>query len=347
MKADIICFTARGLIMANRIRRAAGSETGVYYKFKGENAEGCGCGKYVTEPLTEWATERFKTETPLVFIGACGIAVRSIAPSVHDKFKDIPVVVMDEAGRHVIPILSAHYGGAGELAAEIAEITHAEMVITTATDVNELFAIDLFARKNNLTISSKEGVKKVSGRILSGDTLTFRVEGGKTGSGFPDELKMVKKGDSDIFISPYRDKREGNYIVKLVPKVVYAGIGCVRGKAKEDIEELFDKTFEGLGLEKSSIKGIATLDFKADENGLREFARERDYSFQTFSSEILKKIKGNFTASAFVAKTVGIDNVCERACMAAAGNGAVLICRKKAWNGVTVAFAMSKWSVVF
>ncbi|XME04241.1 cobalt-precorrin 5A hydrolase [Lachnospiraceae bacterium C1.1] len=347
MKADIICFTERGLILAERIKKSFGEGIEVYYKFRLEGREIPETVKLVREPLTEWAAERFNNGTALIFIGACGIAVRSIAPSVRDKMKDIPVVVMDEAGRHVIPILSAHYGGGSELAAEISSIVGGETIITTATDLNELFAADVFARKNNLAISSKEGVKKVSAKILRGDEISFRIEGGKFLSKLPKEVKNIKKGNSDILISPYRDNPVAGHSLKLVPRVVYAGIGCMKDKPMEEIAELFDRTLSELNIDSSAIHGVATIDLKANEKGLREFVRDRNYSFQSFSADVLKKLRGNFTASAFVAKTVGIDNVCERACMAAAGKGASLICKKKAWNGVTVAFAISKWSVFF
>jgi len=52
----------------------------------------------------------------------------------------------------------------------------------------------------------------------------------------------------------------------------------------------------------------------------------------------LKKVPGDFTASAFVAQTVGVDNVCERAAVAAADGGSLLI-HKQAMDGVTIAVA--------
>ena len=76
-------------------------------------------------------------EHALVFIGAAGIAVRMIAPHVKDKFTDSPVLVMDEKGSYVIPLLSGHVGGAVELAKEIAEKIDAQAVFTTATDVEQ------------------------------------------------------------------------------------------------------------------------------------------------------------------------------------------------------------------
>ena len=75
-----------------------------------------------------------------IFIGAAGIAVRWIAPFVKDKFTDSPVLVMDEKGKYVIPILSGHIGGAVELAEQIGMWIEAEVVHTTATDVQQKFA---------------------------------------------------------------------------------------------------------------------------------------------------------------------------------------------------------------
>ena len=69
--------------------------------------------------LAEWTGKQFAAGNALLFIGACGIAVRSIAPHVKDKLSDVPVLVADEAGQFVIPLLAGHYGGANRLAGEL------------------------------------------------------------------------------------------------------------------------------------------------------------------------------------------------------------------------------------
>ena len=69
------------------------------------------------EPLQEWTGEAFADHQPILYVGACGIAVRAIAPFVQDKLTDSPVLVMDEKGKHIIPLLSGHIGGANELQA--------------------------------------------------------------------------------------------------------------------------------------------------------------------------------------------------------------------------------------
>lgn len=95
-----------------------------------------------------------------LFIGAAGIAVRYIAPYVKDKFTDSAVVVADEAGQYVIPLLSGHVGGAAELADQIANLLGAVSVHTTATDVRKKFAADVFAKKKCIVYYGQRGGKK-------------------------------------------------------------------------------------------------------------------------------------------------------------------------------------------
>ena len=132
----------------------------------------------VEQPLTDWTGEEMKKRRSLLFIGACGIAVRAIAPFLTDKLNDVPVLVMDEQGRFVIPILAGHVGGANELALSLAERMGSTPVITTATDLNHCFAVDLFAKRNALYIVNKDGIAKVSSRILAGEEVTMAVEEG-------------------------------------------------------------------------------------------------------------------------------------------------------------------------
>ena len=67
--------------------------------------------------------------------------------------------------------------------------------------------------------------------------------------------------------------------------------------------------------------------------------------FVTFTEKKLRQVPGNFSSSAFVEKTVGVDNVCERSAMAAAPQG--ILSRKYAKDGVTVAIAMHTFFPVF
>ena len=127
MNISIITFTDKGTELAEKLKRAF-EHTPVHgdynlitiEKRKKEDNHKKASGNDLS--LSEWTREQFFAKNAIVFIGACGIAVRLIAPFVTDKLTDSPVVVLDEAGTFAIPLLSGHMGGANELAGEIARL---------------------------------------------------------------------------------------------------------------------------------------------------------------------------------------------------------------------------------
>lgn len=125
------------------------------------------------KPLKEVVKEAFQKKDAILFIGATGIAVRLIAPWVQDKLKDPAVLVIDEQGRYAIPVLSGHVGGCNELAEAAAQILGAEPLITTATDLRQAFAVDVFAAENELVISDRELAKRISAAELRGEKIGF------------------------------------------------------------------------------------------------------------------------------------------------------------------------------
>ena len=118
------------------------------------------------ESLAGWTKKHFRTGQILLYVGACGIAVRAIAPYVQSKQTDPAVLVVDERGRFVIPLLSGHLGEANSFAEIVAGLTGGQAVITTATDVNGLFAVDVFAKKNGLVLTDFKAAKEFTANLL-------------------------------------------------------------------------------------------------------------------------------------------------------------------------------------
>ena len=107
----------------------------------------------------------------IIFVGATGIAVRAIAPFICGKTVDPAVLVIDEAGRYVISLLSGHLGGANALARTAASLIEAEPIITTATDAESAFAVDTFAKENGFLLTDLRKAKEVSAKVLRGEKL--------------------------------------------------------------------------------------------------------------------------------------------------------------------------------
>lgn len=280
----------------------------------------------------------------LIFVGACGIAVRTIAPLLRGKTVDPGVVVVDESGANAIALLSGHIGGANELTRRIASGIGASPVITTATDVNHRFAADEWAKRNELVISSMQAAKRFAADILTQDLpliSDFPIEGK-----LPNGLYHGKIERNGLAIS-YQKRAEFENALLLIPKKLHLGIGCKRNTPKENIENAVFRTLEAEKICFEAIQTVASIDVKRDEIGLLEFCQMQKFPLSFYSAEELMALSGEFTSSAFVRANVGTDNVCERAAVLAAGDCAKLIVKKNCLNGVTVAIAQEKWSVCF
>ena len=319
-------FTARGKALAEELAQTLG-----------------GTLRREEQPLAEWAAESFPRCEALVFVGAAGIAVRTVAPFLKSKAEDPAVVCVDELGRWSVPILSGHLGGANELARKIAALTGGEVVITTATDVNGAFAVDLWAGKQGMAVRNPERIRRVSSRILAGQTVVIRCPWQIEGR-LPEQV-AVRQGSAetpepDVLVS-YRSRETD--ALQLAPRILTLGVGCRRGTEAETLERVFALFCRERNILPQAVEQAASVDRKQEEEGLRNFCRNHDWPFRCYSAEALRNAPGEFASSAFVEQTVGVDNVCERAAVLASGG--TLAEAKFARDGVT--FALAERPAVF
>ncbi len=301
-------------------------------------------------PVRDWTGQMFEEMDAILFLSATGIAVRSIAPFLEHKSKDPAVVVMDDRGIFAISLLSGHLGGANELTGMLANLTGAIPVITTATDVNGRFAVDLFAKKNRLQILDMARAKEISADILDEKQVGFQCDFPVIGE-VPKELEVweeqtVFEGVSGICVTWDENKKPYKHTLTLIPRIVSVGIGCKKGTPMERIEEKVCGALRKSGISMKAVEQIASIDVKAAEPGILAFAQKYGLPYRTYSAEELLRAEGEFQRSAFVEKVTGVDNVCERSAVLSAQNGK-LIRKKEAGDGVTVALAARDWSVDF
>lgn len=295
--------------------------------------------------LTEMVGQCFQEVDVLIFFCAAGIAVRSIAGFLIHKSKDPAVIAVDETGRFAVSLLSGHAGGANELTEQVAKSIGAIPVITTATDREGKFAVDEFARKNQLVLKDWKAAKEISVRILEGFPVGFRSELPVEGE-LPEELSPIT-GTSEwgIMISEkILDHSPFSNCLQLIPRNIIAGIGCRKGSTKEQIENALWQCFLEHGIKREALLLVASIDLKREEDGILSFCREYKIPFQVYSAKELEEIEGSYTESSFVAQTTGVGNVCERSAVSAGGK---LICKKSIYDGVTVALAKREGSVRF
>ena len=330
-RAAILFFTDRGAETA--LRLAGGLEgdwTVERYRPSGN--------------LKELTAELFARVEALIFVGACGVAVRAIAPLVASKRSDPAVVVLDEKGEYAISLLSGHIGGANALARAVASVTGGAAVITTATDVNRRFSVDAWAAANGLWISDMGAAKRFAVEILRRDlplSSDFPISGS-----LPPGVYAGETGELGVAIS-CRSVAPFDETLLLVPRRLHLGIGCRRGTPVEKLRAAVEAALEAAGVEAEALKCAASIDVKRDEAGLHKLCKELNLPLRFYSAEELMAVEGDFEPSEFVRKTVGVDNVCERSAVCSAGKNARLLVHKQRMDGVTVAIAQEDWSVSF
>lgn len=318
MTRAYLAFTAKGLALAQKLASA----------YPGSVAR-CGHGPGQVS-LAAWTAQQFARSDALVFVGAVGIAVRAVAPHCQSKASDPAVVVLDECGHFAVPILSGHLGGANDLARALAVACGAVPVITTATDANGVFAVDEWAKHQNCVVLEPERIKLVSSKLLAGRTVQFASAWPVAGT----PPAGVAAGDSPDFaltLTPAGDA------LHVVPRIGVLGVGCRRGTPAGTLAEAFVAFCADHRFAPQCIAAAASIDLKQNETGLLAFCGEHGWPVEFFSAEALRAAPGSFTPSAFVQSVTGVDNVCERAAVLAAGGP--LVFTKFARTGVTFALA--------
>lgn len=340
----IICFTPQGKQLAEKIDEKL-PEPFLENYWNSEIV-------YKPKPFHEWLKFNFENLDALLFIGAMGIIVRDMAPFLKSKLTDPAVVVLDEKGQFIISVLSGHLGGANVMTRELAEVLDAIPVVTTSSDVNGKIAIDVFAQKNHLVILSMKQARLCAAKIVAEEPVSFFCESVVKGK-IPLELSADRKDAKfHVCVTPYIQNLSEE-VLHLVPKAFVLGIGCKRGTSVEVIEERVKEELKKQRIDLHSIKGIASIDLKTEETGLLKFAEKKRIPLHFYSVEKLLALEGIFTASDFVSKVTGVENVCERAAlMLARENGMetleqCMVLPKSGKDGVTIAIMKIDWSVSF
>ncbi len=345
----MICFTERGAWVCRRLFHKL-KETGeeceaiIPKRFLREEWKKEGLKEREEEFLSQWTGKMFAEKRAMIFVSATGIAVRAIAPWIRDKMTDPPVVTVDEGAQFVIPLLSGHVGGANELARHIADWLEAVPVITTATDVNGKFAVDLFASAYHMTIIDRKEAKNISAAVLEGKQIG--VFSDLPIKKLPDGFVMDRWCEENICITvkePSFPEKKASYL-RLVPRAVVLGVGCRRGTDPEFMKEKVFALLKEHGIDPAAVKAIASVDVKQDEPavlGLKQVfdgeCLHQPCEQRFYTPEQLNQVPGDFKESAFVKKQIGVGNVCERSACAAGGK---LLVEKQAGDGITLAAAL-------
>jgi cobalt-precorrin 5A hydrolase len=269
----------------------------------------------------------------LVLIMAAGIAVRTIAPLLHDKRHDPGVVVLDEAGRFAVSLISGHLGGANHLARQVAAATGGQAVITTASDTLGLTALDLWARRQGLVLVHGSLTAASATLVNNGQIKVFSELPGALPADF---LVVPTSAEAELIISNRLPAPDSTQPI-LCPQNLAMGIGCNRGTSQPQIEQAAMESCRQHGLCFQAVSCLATIDLKKNEEGLLQFAAAHGLELRLFTAAELNSVCG-VTPSPAALKATGAQAVAEPAALLAAHTNHLLI-RKIKWKDVTIALA--------
>lgn len=303
--------------------------------------------------LKDHLTDIWPQYRAFVFGAASGIVVRLIAPLLGHKTEDPAIIVIDPEGQYVISLCSGHQGGADQLTRLIAQQITAIPVITSASTHLNLPGIDILG----VPFGWRKGQgdwKGVSSMIARQEPVQVIQEAGSTlwqnnlpaehpfYFGFNEEVSFKGR----IWISPTSRRFAPSSDFPKVqwhPRVLWVGIGCIRGTSEAQIAAAVNQVLQQSHLAFEAIAGLATIDLKADEIGLLNYAQSSQLPLKTYTAEVLKTVSVP-NPSDIVAQAVNTPSVAEAAALSAAQEygEAILLVQKQITENVTVAIAQSE-----
>jgi cobalt-precorrin 5A hydrolase/precorrin-3B C17-methyltransferase len=289
----------------------------------------------------ELVSEKWQKGNILIFIMAAGIVIRQIAEFIKSKKEDPGVLVINETGKYVIPLLGGHSAYANEIAQKLADFLGAEAVITTASDSKALPALDLWIKRTGLIPKNPEILPKIMAIFNEkGHLKIYKEQNLKIPLfNFAKEVDDFKEAEVIITNKVLGDTK--TQLILVVPNL-WVGLGFHEGISEEEIEKAINRVFKEENLEPLALKGVATLEKKANYLPLKTFCQNKRLTLIGFNKEELQKVEA-CTPSERVFQAVGVYSVSEQAALVAS-KGKLLI-PKKAFKDITVAVAEEPYEI--
>ncbi|HIJ82505.1 MAG TPA: cobalt-precorrin 5A hydrolase, partial [Desulfuromonadales bacterium] len=247
MKIAVIAIT-RGGVRVGKVLHESSPSLRLYVSGRYADQAGSRCTVFEPDELKALIASLWKKYDGLVLIMATGIVVRMIAPLLESKESDPAVVVMDDAGKFAVSLLSGHLGGANELAERCAFAAGAQAVITTATDANNLPSFDMLAKEQGWLIDDISRVKALNTLLLDNEEIAVVDQTGQArtwlhGRGrisfydtFAEAARSPARGFLFVTNQLLPPPQTPEKLLILRPRNLVLGIGCNRGTAADEIE---------------------------------------------------------------------------------------------------------------
>ena len=304
----------------------------------------------------------------VIFIGALGICVRSIAPALKNKYADPAVVCIDSTGKFVVPVVSGHVGGANDLARSLAARIGAQAVVTTQSDNENLWPIDTLDRCMGWSLATAPSkLNRAVFAFVEKKPTALLLEMRDAGTDYlertcPPHVKIFyRREDLDLrgfalliavtprVMSDSQSVPDDLIVLTFHPPVLHLGFGCRKQCEPDGIPGYIEAAIQAAGFSPLSISSIGTIELKKDEPLLQALqqrwpqARTEIYPAETLSAVDVPNPSDKALAA------TGSAGVAEAAAIASAQGGPLRIEKQKGrlseGNDFTFALAQEAASV--
>lgn len=304
----------------------------------------------------------FNSCSAILFIGAMGICVRSIAPYIQNKRTDPAIINIDSTGKYIISVLSGHIGGANELTERIAHIIGGEAIITTQSDNTGLWALDTLNVKFEWTVETNaNNFNHPLTTFVKGQKTVLLLDIKDAGTAYlertkPDHVDIFYKFDQIdlknyellIAVSPFIYNSDIQTIYYR-PKVLHLGIGCRKNCNPEGIPEDIAQKLSENNISVKSLKDISTIELKKEEPLLKNLQNAfGNIPIKIYTADDLKDIEV-INPSEKVEEVTSVQGVSESSAIKSSDGGLLIIEKQKGklseGNDFTFALAINKNAV--
>lgn len=311
--------------------------------------------------------EAFSRADVLVFITATGTAIRHLVPLIESQATDPAVLVIDQAGKFVVPLLSGHAGDANDRAEQIAEYLGAQAVITTSTDLTSVISFEDIALRNDLVIENHQAMKKLADLLLQGASVELHTDHDiewetiDPASGSlrilqydAEDSRMIRRGyqmcaNEDIpavFLTSRElldaDQAYAKNILVLRPRDIVIGVSCRSRSNHEYVFHAVQDTLARQNVPESAIHRVATSVLKSEEPAIKALAEQLSVPLVTVDGEETRKVSYLFMQTPFSQKGQGSETIAASSAYLASERGRMLLVRSSAPGGVMLAVAQER-----
>ncbi|BDS11201.1 precorrin-4 C(11)-methyltransferase [Aureispira anguillae] len=304
--------------------------------------------------ISEYLEQYFSQLDGIVFISAMGICVRMIAPFLEGKELDPAVICMDEQTYFVQSVIGGHKKGANALAEKVAAIFGSQAVLSTASDVQQIWALDLLAEQFDWTVACTSSMTALMALFVNRKPTALLLEIKDKGTAYleqslPDFVTVFYKETAIdyakfellICVSPRLIKATIPCLA-FYPKVLTLGTGCSKALDSEQFKTTLLESIKAKGYSPAALKCFGSVDIKAKQQAYVDFSEECDLPFQTFTREVIQTIEVPNPSKVVQAK-IGVDGVSESTAMLLANQTSLLVEKQKVLleNGEKFTFALA------